>query len=63
MRGREDARAASQRVQSTLHQAGLVINEAKSVWNPNYHCRLGFVVNLEQGYILEPVGKVDALKA
>ena len=50
-------------MQSTLHWAGLVVNEAKSSWQPSHEVQwLGFVVNLEQGCISVPVKKVDTLK-
>eukprot|EP00731_Ephydatia_muelleri_P023446 Em0015g1029a len=63
VRGREEACTASQWVQSTLHWAGLVVNEAKSSWQPSHEVQwLGFVVNLEQGCISVPVKKVDTLK-
>ena len=63
VRGREEACTASQWVQSTLHKAGLVVNESKSSCQPSHEVQwLGFVVNLERGYISVPVKKVDALK-
>ena len=58
VRGREEACTASQWVQSTLHRAGLVVNESKSSWQPAHEVQwLGFVVNLEQGCISVPVNK------
>ena len=63
MKGREEACTASQWVQSTLHRAGLVVNESKSSWQSLHEVQwLRFVVNLEQGCISVPVKKVDALK-
>ena len=56
VRGREEACTASQWVQSTLHKAGLVVNESKSSWQPSHEVQwLGFVVNLERGCISVPV--------
>ena len=64
VKGKEEACAASQWVQSTLQRAGLVVNESKSTWHPSHVVQwLGFVVDLEQGCISVPVKKVDALKA
>ena len=64
VKGLHEANVASQWVQSTLRQAGLVVNEAKSSWVPCSTVQwLGFVVDMEQGCISVPPNKVSALRA
>ena len=64
VKGLHEANVASQWVRSTLHQAGLVVNEAKSSWVPCSTVQwLGFVIDMEQGCISVPHYKVCSLMA
>ena len=55
----ETAKVASQWVQDTLRQAGLVANEAKCAWTPSTVVQwLGFRIDLLKGCISVPEGKI-----
>ena len=62
--GKEAANRASLIVQNDLARAGLVVNLAKSTWEPSQQCAwLGFEIDLEVGVITVPQRKVKALLA
>ena len=45
-----------------MHSAGFVINDAKSVWIPSHQVMwLGFAIDLLEGRVFVPQGKLDAL--
>ena len=63
MAGEAKAAEASELVQSTLNQAGFVINAKKSIWKPTQRLQwLGFVIDLLKGQIETPAERVAALR-
>ena len=62
--GKSAAVEASHRVRSDLRRAGLVEHTAKCSWVPSQQASwLGFDLNLEQGVISIPEGKIASLKS
>ena len=60
--GSAEALNASELVQTTLKQAGFVVNEEKSVWQPTQRLQwLGFVIDLSLGQIEVPHEKLSRL--
>ena len=60
----ETAKVASQWVQDTLRQAGLVANEAKCAWTPSTVVQwLGFKIDLSKGCASVPDEKITVLKS
>lgn len=61
--GRDRARHCSQIIKDTLDAAGFVTNPAKCQWVPQCSGQwLGFSINLHEGSIAIPEGKVQCLK-
>lgn len=59
----EGARSCSATVRETLDRAGLVVNSAKSVWEPVRVLQwLGFTIDLDKGVLSVPKEKIDKLK-
>ena len=60
--GNKKAKKASVWVKNSLHSAGFVINNTKSVWIPSHQVTwLGFSIDLLEGRLFVPQGKLDAL--
>ena len=60
--GKEKAEKASLWVKNSLHSAGFVINDAKSVWIPSHWVTwLGFSIDLLEARVFVPQEKLDAL--
>ena len=60
--GKERAEQESERVQSELLEAGLIVNNTKSCWVPTKSLIwLGFQVNLQEGRLTLPDQKVKSL--
>ena len=63
MAGEDKAAEASVLVQSTLNQAGFVINPKKSIWKPTQRLQwLRFVIDLLKGQIETPAERVAAVR-
>lgn len=63
IRGMQETCKASIWVRDTLNRTGLVVNEAKSMWQPSGTAQwLGFVINLDQMCISVPDRKIAVLK-
>ena len=61
--GELGAGKASLVVREDLTRAGFVVNVAKCIWTPSRQCFwLGFDIDLSQGKIAVPQGKIDTLK-
>ena len=61
--GLREATQDSAFVRGSLESAGLVVNTAKSHWEPNQSGQwLGFVLNIDLGFIAIPENKVEMLK-
>ena len=62
--GKKEAQIASVLVQEDLSSAGFVINHAKCNWTPSQQCAwLNFELDLEQGKIIVPQAKINALQS
>ena len=60
--GKTEAANISKIVQSTLEQAGFVLNREKSVWQPTQRLQwLGFVIDMTLGQIEVPQAKISGL--
>ena len=59
----EKASLHSQFIRMSLEEAGFLVNEEKSQWEPRQCvCWLGFVIDLERSAIAIPVDKIELLK-
>ena len=62
VKGKEKAIQESERVQSELLEAGLIVNNTKSQWVPTKSLIwLGFQINLQDGQLTIPDQKVESL--